>query len=90
MKRFEGLLEEQAEHLSAFVKAKEGLESVQDKLAAAKLDAQIIIEKKREEQAKILAKLQSEIDEEKAAIDFVRLETKKVSKKIKSITKIVG
>lgn len=89
-KRFEGLLAEQAEHLSAFVKAKEGLESVKDKLAVAKVDAQATIEKKREEQAKLLAKLQADIDEEKAAIDFVVLETKKVSKKIKSINKIVG
>lgn len=87
MKRFEGLLEEQAQHLDAFVKAKEGLEDVREKLAIAKLDAQTKIEAKREEQAKILAKLQGEIDEEKSAIDFVAQESKRVSKKIKSIKK---
>lgn len=89
-KRFEGLLQEQAEHLSAFVKAKKGLESVKGKLALAKSNAQATIEKKREEQAKLLAKLQLEIDEENEAIAFADLESKKVSKKIKSIKKIVG
>lgn len=89
-KRFEGLLQEQAEHLSAFVKAKEGLEGVKAKLAMAKSDAKATIEIKREEQAKALAKFQAEIDEENEAIAFVDSESKKVSKKIKSIKKIVG
>ena len=90
MKRFEGLLAEQAQHLDAFVKAKQGLEDVENKLALAKSDAKVKIEVKREEQAQALAKLQTEIDEENAAIAFVDLESKRVKKKIKSIKKIVG
>ena len=88
--RFQELLKEEASCLDAFVKAKQGLEKVQDKLAAEKEKAQEAIKAKRAKQAEILAKIQAEIDEETEAINFVNRESKTVGKKIKSISKIVG
>jgi len=90
MSRFTELLNEEASHLDAFTKAKNGLESVKVKLAAEKEKAQATIKAKREEQAKVLARLQAEIDAEVEAINFADRTSKSVSKKIKSITKIVG
>lgn len=88
--RFQALLNEEASCLDAFTKAKNGLESVREKLTDEKTKAQLKIKAKRDEQAKILAKLQAEIDEEKEAIDFVNAQSKTVGKKIKSISKIIG
>ena len=88
--RFQELLKEQDEHLSAFTKAKNGLVKVKEKLSLEKDKAQAKIQVKREEQAKALAKLQVEIDAEVEAIKFADSQSKIVGKKIKSISKITG